>query len=96
MEVLPAAVQGSFQARGRDIYGRAEVTRSVYELRAGVEQGDSGGPFVLPDGRVAGVIFAASTTDARTGYALVGAEVADDISRGSGRVDAVGTGSCTR
>ena len=96
MEVLPAAVQGAFQARGRDIYGRAEVTRSVYELRAGVEQGDSGGPFVLPDGRVAGVIFAASTTDARTGYALVGAEVADDISRGSGRVDAVGTGACTR
>lgn len=96
LEVLPAAVQGSFQARGRDIYGRAEVTRSVYELRAGVEQGDSGGPFVLPDGRVGGVIFAASTTDGNTGYALVGEEVADDVSRGAGRTGAVGTGSCTR
>ncbi len=96
LEALPAAVQGSFEARGRDIYGRNEVTRSVYELRARVQQGDSGGPFVLPDGRVGGVIFAASTTDGNTGYALVGEEVADDISRGTGRTGAVGTGSCTR
>ena len=96
LEALPAAVQGSFEARGRDIYGRNEVTRSVYELRASVQQGDSGGPFVLPDGRVGGVIFAASTTDGNAGYALVGEEVADDIRRGAGRTGSVGTGSCTR
>lgn len=91
-----AAVQASYTATGRDIYGRGRVDREVYELRSPVRQGDSGGPFVLPDGRVAGVIFAASTTDDRTGYALTGNEVADEVRAGSGRSAAVSTGPCTR
>lgn len=91
-----AAVQASYNATGRDIYGRELVTREVYELRAPVRQGDSGGPFVLPSGEVAGVIFAASTTDGRTGYALTGAEVEDQVRRGSSRTEPVGSGSCTR
>jgi hypothetical protein len=41
-------------------------------------------------------VFAASTTDNDTGYALTGAEVADEIESGSQRTEAVGTGSCTR
>src|SRR5918992_1518300 len=55
MRVRRAAVQDSYNASGRDIYGRAIVSREVYELRSQVRQGDSGGPFALPDGRVAGV-----------------------------------------
>lgn len=92
----PAAVQASYEATGRDIYGRRLVTRMVYELRSSVRQGDSGGPFVLPDGRVAGVVFAASTTDDAVGYALTGAEVSDEIDRGSPRSEPVSTGNCTR
>jgi S1-C subfamily serine protease len=91
-----AAVQASYTATGRDIYGRGRVDREVYELRSPVRQGDSGGPFVLPDGRVAGVVFAASTTDGRTGYALTGNEVQDEVREGSGRTGAVDTGPCTR
>lgn len=90
-----AAVQNSFQATGRDIYGRNTVTREVYELRSPVRQGDSGGPFVLPNGEVAGVVFAASTTDADTGYALTGAEVEDEVRRGAGRTSPTSTGHCT-
>ncbi|MGH2753899.1 MAG: MarP family serine protease [Actinomycetota bacterium] len=91
-----AAVQATYEATGRDIYGEDLVTREVYELRARVEQGDSGGPFVLPDGRVAGVVFAASTTDAGTGYALTGAEAEDEVEQGSRRTQTVSTGPCTR
>ncbi len=91
----PAAVQNVFQARGRDIYGRDEVQREVYELRAPVRQGDSGGPFVTPAGDVAGVVFAASTTDGDTGYALTGEEVEDEVREGARRTQAVGTGNCT-
>lgn len=91
-----AAIQAYFDAVGRDIYGRRKVTRSVYEVRSRVRQGDSGGPFVLPDGRVAGVVFAASTTDPRAGYVLTGAEVEDEIRRGTARNSPTGTGSCTR
>ena len=94
-EGSPAAVQNVFDARGRDIYGDDEVVREIYELRADVEQGDSGGPFVTSKGEVAGVIFAASTTSRGTGYALTGAEVADEIQEGSQRTEPVGTGRCT-
>jgi hypothetical protein len=72
------------------------VTRSVYEVRARVRQGDSGGPFVLPNGTVAGVVFAASTTDADTGYVLTGSEVEDEIETGTARNRPVATGECTR
>lgn len=94
--VSPAAVQDTYDASGRDIYGRQIVTRNIYEIRAKVRQGDSGGPFVLPNGDVAGVVFAASTTDEDTGYALTGAEVQDEVSRGAGRTEPAGTGECTR
>lgn len=93
--ILRAAVQAQYPATGKDIYGRADARREVYELRAAVRQGDSGGPFVLSDGTVAGVIFAASTTDGDIGYALTGAEVQDEISAGANRTAAVGTGRCT-
>lgn len=93
--ILRAAVQAQYPATGKDIYGRSDARREVYELRAAVRQGDSGGPFVLADGSVAGVIFAASTTDGDVGYALTGGEVADEVETGSGRTQAVGTGQCT-
>lgn len=90
-----AAVQARYEATGRDIYGRAEAEREVYEIRSRVRQGDSGGPFVLSDGSVAGVIFAASTTDQDIGYALTGAEISDEVARGSNRTEPVSTGRCT-
>lgn len=90
-----AAVQAQYSATGKDIYGRSDARREVYELRAPVRQGDSGGPFVLSNGDVAGVVFAASTTDGDIGYALTAAEVADEIEDGSGKTAAVGTGRCT-
>ena len=96
MVVHGAAVQARYEASGRDIYGKAIVEREVYEIRSRVRQGDSGGPFVLPNGDVAGVVFAASTTDDETGYALTGGEVADEVERGAARTEPVKTGSCTR
>lgn len=90
-----AAIQDGYNARGLDIYGRSTVVRAVYELRSPVRQGDSGGPFVLPNGDVAGVVFAASTTDSDTGYALTGAEVMDEVQEGISATDAVATGPCT-
>jgi S1-C subfamily serine protease len=89
-----AAISARFEAHGKDIYGRRDVFREVYELRAPIRQGDSGGPFVLPSGHVAGVDFAASTTDADIGYALTGSTVLKDIQSGTQRSAAVATGAC--
>ena len=66
-------------ARGTDIYGQAVVTRVVLELNAAVQPGDSGGPFVLADGTVGGLVFAASRTETGIGYALDPTAVAADI-----------------
>ncbi len=97
LTVARAAVRRPIDdAVGRDIYGNREVERDVYELQATVEPGDSGGPFVLPDGSVAGVVFAASTTDPSVGYAIASTDVIADVSRAAGRTRPVSTGGCVR
>jgi S1-C subfamily serine protease len=91
-----AAVQsGPFTAEGRDIYGTRQVQRTIYELRAYIRQGDSGGPFVLPNGDVSGMVFAASTLDNKIGYALSGGQIRADVRRGEAATSAVSTRGCT-
>jgi S1-C subfamily serine protease len=91
-----AAVRGTIQAVGRDIYGNGTVTREVYELQSVIRPGNSGGPFVLVDGQVAGLVFAASTTDPEIGYALTSTEVLPDVRRAIGRTTPASTGACVR
>lgn len=94
LTIVPAAVTGSYQATGRDIYGAAPVRRTIIELRADIEQGDSGGPFVLADGTIGGLVYAEARTDEAVGYALSPTSVATRIAPAFGRTDAVATGTC--
>jgi S1-C subfamily serine protease len=96
LSALPAAVTAMIRARGRDIYGEAPIVRDVLELRAAIEPGASGGPLVLPDGTVGGVVFAESRTDEAVGYALDPAAVAVAILPGLGETDPADTGPCIR
>ena len=89
-----AAARRTISAVGRDIYGSGEVQRRVIELQAAVRPGNSGGPFVLEDGTVAGVVFAASPSDPKIGYAIAAPEVQGSVDEAAGRVDAVATGRC--
>ena len=91
-----AAIRRELPAVGRDIYGQAVVTRDVYELQAKVRPGNSGGPFVLSDGEVAGVVFAASTTDDQVGYAIASTEVIPKLQQAEGKTAAVSTQGCAR
>jgi hypothetical protein len=92
---VPAAVRSLIEPVGRDIYAQGEVKRRVYELQAEVRRGNSGGPFVLPDGRVAGVVFANSVLDDEVGYAIVADQVAPLLDRAVGLTAPVGVGPCT-
>ena len=92
----PAAVLRDIVAVGKDIYGRSTVQRDVYELQAVVRPGNSGGPFVLSDGEVAGVVFAASTTDGKIGYAITSTEVIPKLQQAEGHTRAVSTKGCAR
>jgi S1-C subfamily serine protease len=96
LTVIPAAVSAEIRARGRDLYATRTVVRDILELRAPVEPGDSGGPFLLADGSVGGVIFAESRTDAGVGYALDPRAVAERVNPLLGRTNAVDTGTCLR
>jgi S1-C subfamily serine protease len=96
LTVSSAAVRRDLVAPGRDIYGRSLVERDVYELQAVVRHGNSGGPFVLTDGVVSGVVFAASTTDPQVGYALTSVEVIPLLQRAEQRTAAVSTQGCAR
>ena len=93
---LPAAVSGSYEATGRDIYDADRVTRQILELRAAVEPGDSGGPLVLDDGTIGGLVFAESRTDPEVGYALTPTSVSARIAPALGRTGATSVGDCLR
>jgi len=90
-----AAVLRPMEAIGRDIYG-GEAVRSVLELQVEVHPGNSGGPFVLADGTVAGVVFAASSTEDDIGYAIAAGEVRPRLDEAVGTTAEVGTGPCVR
>jgi S1-C subfamily serine protease len=91
---VPARVRTRLTARGLDVYQRAQVTRDVYAVRAGVRPGDSGGPLLAPDGEVYGVVFAAAADHAGTGYALTAEEVSGVAERGRQATTPVSTGGC--
>ena len=96
LTVAPAAVAGAYVATGRDIYGDQRVSRRILELRAQVDQGDSGGPFVLADGTVGGVVFAEARTNDQVGYALTPTTVATAVQPRIGRTSRADTGPCIR
>lgn len=96
LTIVPAAVTGAYAANGRDIYGVDTVRREILEVRAAIERGDSGGPLILEDGTVGGLVFAEARTDDEVGYALTPTAVATRVAPGLGRTAAVDTGPCLR
>ena len=94
MVVIPAGVSGSYPATGRDIYNKGVIDRTIIELRAAIQPGDSGGPLILPDGTIGGIVFAESRTDPSVGYALTPTAVATAVRPAVGRTSAVDVGPC--
>jgi S1-C subfamily serine protease len=79
----PARIGGTQVAVGPDIYQTGTVNRQIFEIRADVKPGNSGGPLLSPSGKVYGVVFAAAVDTANTGFALTAAEVAADAQAGA-------------
>ncbi|CAM5471354.1 MarP family serine protease [Streptomyces purpurascens] len=87
-----ATVANRVRATGQNIYNDGTVTREIYSIRSTVRPGNSGGPLLTTDGRVYGVVFARSTSDAETGYVLTAAEVAADARQAADATTPVDTG----
>ncbi|MGZ8579965.1 MAG: MarP family serine protease [Actinomycetota bacterium] len=89
-----AAVRAVIEPVGRNIYGGGQVRRRVYEVQASIRRGNSGGPFVLSSGRVAGLVFASSATDDHVGYAIVSSEFLPMLADPDSLTASVATGLC--
>lgn len=90
----PAGVLSVATVPVDDVYGQRQVLREVYSLQASVRPGNSGGPLVTGDGRVAGVVFARAIDDPDRGYAMTTAELAPVAERAPALSEPVSSGSC--
>jgi len=93
-DLEPGRIRAEQRLRSPDIYGSGTVIRDVYSLRGLIRPGNSGGPIVNADGKVEGVVFAASVTDPDTGYALTASQVKATAAKAVGLTDPVSTGGC--
>jgi S1-C subfamily serine protease len=91
---VAARIAGIESAVGPDIYETGTVKRQIYQIRAVVQPGNSGGPLLSPDGKVYGVVFAAAVGTPDVGFALTDAEVADDANAGASATIPVSTQGC--
>jgi S1-C subfamily serine protease len=92
LDLRAATVADRVRATGQNIYNDENVTREIYSIRSTVRPGNSGGPLLTTDGRVYGVVFARSTSDAETGYVLTAAEVAPEARAAANATRPVNTG----
>lgn len=89
-----ATILDQFVATGRDIYETRRTNRDIYELKADIIPGNSGGPLIDSRGQVIGLIFAESTSYDNIGYAITMESVNDRLQRALARDAPVGTGAC--
>ena len=92
-----AGVISLFAAQGRDIYDQSLTVRNVYELEGTVLPGNSGGPLVAANGRVFGVVFSRSISNADIGFALAAPGVLQRVDQALldlRHETTVSTGSC--
>ncbi len=94
LHTVAARIGGIQNAQGPNIYQTSTVTRQIYEIRAVVESGNSGGPLLSPAGTVNGVVFAAAVDVPDTGFALTAAQVTADARAGAQATTAVSTMGC--
>ncbi|NYI96892.1 S1-C subfamily serine protease [Streptomonospora nanhaiensis] len=91
---VPARIRAEQTAQGPDFYHSQQVSREIYQIRAEVRPGNSGGPLISPRGTVYGVVFAAATNEDETGYVLTAHEVAENARRGAEATEPVSTQEC--
>jgi S1-C subfamily serine protease len=94
LHAVPARIGGIQNAQGPNIYQTSTVTRQIYEIRAVVESGNSGGPLLSPQGTVDGVVFAAAVGVSDTGFVLTAAQVSADAAQGEQATTPVSTMGC--
>jgi S1-C subfamily serine protease len=92
--MVPASVQSAGVANVPDVYDSSWNPREIYSLQAVVRPGNSGGPLLTGDGKVAGVVFARAENDENVGYAMTMAALTPVADRAPSLTNTVSSGSC--
>lgn len=77
-----------------DIYDRTSNPREIYSLESVVRPGNSGGPVLTADGRVAGVVFARAENKENLGYAMTMKELGPVAELASSATERISSGDC--
>ncbi len=89
-------LEDSLPISGPNIYAQGTVIRNIYVIHSPIAAGLSGGPVVLNDGQVVGMIFADSQTTKDHGYDLTTAGINGDIITAENNQATVSTGTCIK
>jgi S1-C subfamily serine protease len=92
--VTPARIGETRPTVSEDSYGRGPVERTITALGGDVRSGNSGGPLLNSHGEAVGVVFAATTSGPKGGFAVPAGEVLEAIHHVA--ASEVSTGPCTR
>jgi len=92
--VTPARIGETRPTLSEDSYGNGPIERTITALGGDVRSGNSGGPLLDKQGRVVGVVFAATTSGPAGGFAVPVEQVRRAIRHVS--TGPVSTGPCTR
>lgn len=82
-------------AKVPDIHGQGDSEREIYALATVVRPGNSGGPLLTTDGKVAGIVFARSDSNPDLAYAMTPAELLPVVARAPSLSATVPSGACT-
>ncbi len=88
------AIRNFTELYASNIYKNAEIKRPIYEVQAKVEDGSSGGPVILANGQVAGVLFARSQSNPDYGFVLTSQSLIQEVANAEGSNRQVSTGIC--
>jgi S1-C subfamily serine protease len=91
--ISPATVIDKTQLLTTNLYGVGTVNRQVYELQAMIGPGSSGGPMLLLNGQVAGIVFAKPAIG-NYAYTLTSISLRSEIQQAKSSTRRVSTGTC--
>lgn len=81
LRVEDSFINRSFTWAAKDIFGSEEFDLRVYELKAHISTGDSGGPLIDSAGQVRGVVFGKSSDKNEVAYAIQALEITEALKK---------------
>ena len=91
---IPGLVLETVQLVVPNLNGYGSTTRQSYEVQANTSEGVSGGPMILEEGKVGGIIFARSQSINNHAFVITSQSIYKEVNRAQNEKIRVNTGVC--